>query len=39
MELSPRHTEKQWNAAFDGPEDWETAIKIVEDRIKGRWLK
>src|SRR3990172_7794555 len=38
MKLSPRYTEKQWNAAFDGPEDWDTGIDIVEDRIKGRWL-
>jgi hypothetical protein len=38
MNLSPRYTEKQWQAAFDGVEDWDTAINIVEDRIRGRWL-
>jgi hypothetical protein len=38
MKLSPRYTEKQWNDAFDGSEDWDTAINIVADRIKGRWL-
>ncbi len=36
--LSPRYSEKNWKDAFDGREDWEAAIKIVEDRIKGRWL-
>ncbi|PYT30077.1 MAG: hypothetical protein DMG57_09485 [Acidobacteria bacterium] len=36
--MSPRYTEKQWKAAFDGSEDWDTAINIIEDRIKGRWL-
>jgi hypothetical protein len=36
--LSPRYTEKQWKDAFVGSEDWQTAINIVEDRIKGRWL-
>jgi hypothetical protein len=38
VKLSPRYTEKQWITAFDGREDWVTAIDIVEDRIKGRWL-
>ena len=38
LKVSPRYTDKQWNAAFDGREDWDTAINIVEDRIKGRWL-
>src|SRR5665213_1292070 len=38
MKLSPGYTEKQWQAAFDGREDWGMAINIVEDRIKGRWL-
>ena len=38
VKLSPCYTEKQWNAALDGREDWDTAINIVEDRIKGRWL-
>jgi hypothetical protein len=38
VKLSPRYTENQWNAAFDGREDWARAINIVEDRIKGRWL-
>src|SRR5258708_4566283 len=38
MKISPRYTEKQWKAAFDGGEDWDTAIDIVEDRIRGRWL-
>ena len=38
MKLSPRFTEKQWNTAFDGREDWDTAIDIVADRVKGRWL-
>ncbi|HEY7837416.1 MAG TPA: hypothetical protein VIC54_02350, partial [Terriglobales bacterium] len=38
IKLSPSYTEKQWQAAFDGREDWGTAIAIVEDRIKGRWL-
>ena len=36
--LSPSYTEKDWDDAFDGCEDWDTAINIVEDRIKGRWL-
>ncbi len=39
MKLSPHHTEKQWRAAFDGQENWTTAIDIVEDRILGRWLE
>ena len=39
MMVSPHYTEMQWNAAFDdGREDWDKAIKIVEDRIRGRWL-
>lgn len=38
MKISPRYTDKQWNVAFDGREDWESAIMIVEDRIRGRWL-
>jgi hypothetical protein len=38
LSLSPRYTEKHWNDAFDGREDWDTAINIVEDRIRGRWL-
>jgi hypothetical protein len=38
MKLSPRYTEKQWNSAFDGREAWNTAINIVKDCIKGRWL-
>lgn len=38
MKLSPKYTENQWKTAFDGSEDWATAINIVEDRIKGRWL-
>jgi hypothetical protein len=38
VKLSPRYTEKQWNAAFDGRQEWDIAINIVEDRIKGRWL-
>jgi hypothetical protein len=38
VKLSPGCTEEEWKAAFDGPEDWDTAINIVEDRIKGRWL-
>lgn len=39
MKLSPHYTEEKWNAAFDnGREEWDTAINIVEDRIKGRWL-
>ena len=38
VKLSPRYTEKQWNAAFDGGEEWDIAVDIVEDRIKGRWL-
>jgi hypothetical protein len=38
LKLSPEYTEKNWNDAFDGCEDWDTAINIVEDRIKGRWL-
>jgi hypothetical protein len=36
--LSPRFTEKHWEDAFDGHEEWDAAINIVEDRIKGRWL-
>lgn len=38
MKLSPNYTEKQWRTAFDGREDWQLAISIVEDRIQGRWL-
>jgi hypothetical protein len=38
LKLSPRYTEKHWNDAFAGGEDWDTAINIVQDRIKGRWL-
>src|SRR5215469_11978134 len=36
--LSPRYNEKDWNDAFNGREAWDTAINIVKDRIKGRWL-
>ena len=36
--LSPSYTEKDWNDAFEGHEQWDAAINIVEDRIKGRWL-
>jgi hypothetical protein len=36
--LSPNYTQKDWEVALAGPEDWYTAIGIVEDRIKGRWL-
>jgi hypothetical protein len=35
LRLSPSYTEKDWSDAFDGCEDWKTAISIVEDRIKG----
>lgn len=39
MKLSPHYTEEQWNAAFEGDcLEWDTAINIVEDRIRGRWL-
>jgi hypothetical protein len=38
LKLSPCYTEKHWNEAFAGYEEWATAINIVEDRIKGRWL-
>lgn len=38
LKLSPRYSEKHWNDAFDGREEWDAAINIVEDRIKGRWL-
>jgi hypothetical protein len=38
LKLSPEYTEKHWNDALAGPEDWDAAINIVEDRIKGRWL-
>jgi hypothetical protein len=38
LKLSPSYTEKHWKDAFDGREVWGTAINIVEDRIKGRWL-
>jgi hypothetical protein len=38
MKISPHYTEKQWNDAFDGGENWNAAIDIVEDRIRGRWL-
>jgi len=38
MKISPKYTDKQWNEAFDGREDWKTAIDIVEDRLRGRWL-
>ena len=37
MNLSPRYTEKQWKSAFDAG-DWNMAIDIVADRIRGRWL-
>jgi hypothetical protein len=36
--LSPRFAEKDWRTAFDGFKDWNAAVDIVEDRIKGRWL-
>lgn len=39
MRLSPRFTEKDWKAAFQGAEHWDKAIDIVRDRIEGRWLK
>ena len=39
MKLSPQYSEEKWRAAFDnGREEWDIAISIVEDRIKGRWL-
>ena len=38
MNISPRYTNKQWEVAFNGGEDWNNAIDIVEDRIRGRWL-
>jgi len=38
MKISPRYTERQWRAAFAGSENWDAAINIVEDRIRGRWL-
>src|SRR5215469_3389144 len=38
LKLSPRYNEKDWNDAFNGRDAWDTAINIVEDRIKGRWL-
>lgn len=39
MKLSPKYKEEQWTTAFDnGREEWDTAINIVEDRIRGRWL-
>jgi hypothetical protein len=38
MHLSPRYTDAEWKACFAGKDDWNTAINIVEDRIKGRWL-
>jgi len=38
MNLSPRYSEEQWKAAFDLLEDWDRAITIVEDRIRGRWF-
>jgi len=39
LSLSPNYTEKDWNDAFNGREEWKIAINIVEDRIKGRWLE
>jgi hypothetical protein len=38
MKISLLYTYNQWRDAFRGYEDWETAIKVVEDRIVGRWL-
>jgi len=38
MRVSPKYTDADWNAAFDGQVDWDKAIAIVEDRIRGRWL-
>lgn len=38
MKISPKYKEKDWDDAFNGPENWDKAIDIVEDRIKGRWL-
>lgn len=38
MKLSPRYKEKQWQAACSTG-DWNTAVDIVEDRIRGRWLE
>jgi hypothetical protein len=37
MNLSPRYTEQKWKAAFIVG-DWNAAIDIAEDRIRGRWL-
>ena len=39
MNLSPKYTLDDWNAAFAGTPDWSKAIDIVEDRIAGRWLR
>jgi hypothetical protein len=38
MKLSPKYNEDHWKAAFDGGENWDKAIDIVENRIRGRWL-
>src|ERR1035438_3316012 len=38
LKLSPKYTVKDWNDAFNDREEWDIAINIVEDRIKGRWL-
>jgi hypothetical protein len=38
MYISPRYTDRQWDTAFAGGGDWDRAIDIVEDRIRGRWL-
>jgi hypothetical protein len=39
IRLSPRFTEVDWREAFEGGERWDKAIDIVEDRIRGRWLR
>jgi hypothetical protein len=38
MKISPHYTDTDWVAAFSDTPNWNQAIKIVEDRIKGRWL-
>ncbi len=40
MRISPKYTVRDWNAlTFSTEEDWQKAIVIFEDRIRGRFLK
>jgi hypothetical protein len=38
LRLSPKYSKQDWRVAFENTEEWDVAINIVEDRIRGRWL-